>query len=109
LKKIIPIFLFILISINHLNIIDALMQLSPTYHKENNKLNKTFTTEEENEKGKQNEDKGNNLENEKYLSKYHLSTFYMCKFTSKDYFTWFNTTLNKYPYHDKDTKPPKLA
>jgi hypothetical protein len=107
-KKIAPIFLFIIISINHLNILDAVMHFSAKYKQENSKLAKTIPAEEESDQEKENKGKENNVENEKYLGKNYATAYNQYKLPCKNYFIWFNTTLNKHPYNDDDTQPPKL-
>jgi hypothetical protein len=107
LKKIAPIFLFLIICINHLNIIDAVMHFSAKHKKENNEVIKTFPLDEQSDAEKENKGKEKIEESEKYLNSYHTLNQY--KLAEKDKFICFATMLNKHPYKDDDIQPPKAV
>ncbi len=107
MRKIIPIFLFAIICINHLNIIDAVLRCSARFNKENVKLVKTPAENEESEK--ETKEKEKTTEEEKFLQKNHNLTAYQFQLPGKDKNICFNTALNKHPYSEDDIQPPKAV
>jgi hypothetical protein len=108
-KKIIPIFLFAIICINHLNIIDAVLHFSARFNKENVKLGKSLLEGKESEPEKETKEKAKTTEEEKFLQKNHNLTAYQFQLPGKDKNICFNTTLNKHPYTEDDIQPPKAV
>jgi hypothetical protein len=108
-KKIIPIFLFAIICINHLNIIDAVLRCSARFNKENVKLAKALREDKESETEKESKEKEKNAEEEKNFQKNHSLAVYNFQLPGKDKHTCFNTSLNKHPYTEDDTQPPKAV
>ena len=105
-KKSIPLFLFVIICISHLNIFDAAANFGARYKKENTQTN-SFPVEEEpdtqKEKGKEKSE-----EQEKDLNR---NTIIISQFqlSDKDKFICYSTKLNRHPYKDDDIQPPKAA
>jgi hypothetical protein len=104
-KKIIPIFLFAIICINHLNIIDAVLRCSARFNKENVKLGKSLPVDKESETEKETKEK--TAPEEKFLQKNNNLTAYQFHLPGKDKHICFNTALNKHPYTEDDIQPPK--
>ena len=96
--------MFLIICINHLNIIDALININDRYKKEfihcSKKIPAGDETEKENAKEKF-EDQEKFLSSNNHLSgNFHLS--------GKDLFISYCTALNIHPHGEKDTQPPKV-
>jgi hypothetical protein len=108
LKKIIPIFLFIIICINHLNIIDAVIKVSARYNLENSKAGKDFSTDEESTE-KESEGKEKIEEQDKYFTCANNNINKQYKLSAKDKYFYFNARLNAPPYLETDIQPPKAA
>lgn len=104
MKKIIPIFLLIIICVNHLNIIDTIVHFSSRYYKD--KAAKSVPIDEENEHQKdcKAKEKG---EEEKYYQKSNYNNSNIFNLSNKDKFTCFSTRLHKYPYHEDEIRPPQ--
>jgi len=109
LKKIIPIFLFIIVCFNHLNIIDAVIDFSATYKKENSPVTKNVPFDEESETEKENKGKEKSEEQEKYYSRVNYFTTSQYQLSARDKFICFNTRLNIHPYQDDEIQPPKAV
>jgi hypothetical protein len=107
-KKIIPIFLLAIICINHLNIIDAVLRCSARLNKENVKLGKSLPEDKESETEKETKEKEKTTEEDKFFQK-NNHTAYQFQLPGKDKHTCFNTALNKHPYTEDDTQPPKTV
>ena len=109
MKKFVPALLFIIICINHLNIIDVVVDFGARYGKENCKIVKAFAGDEEPDTEKENKGKEKVEEQEKYYSKNNYSITNQYKLSDKDKFICYNTKLNPHPYQDDDIQPPKAA
>jgi hypothetical protein len=108
-KQIIPIFLFAIICINHLNIIEVVSLHHARFNKENIKLGKTLTEDKESETEKETKEKEKTPEEEKIFQKNHNRIAYQYQLPDKDKHICYNTTLNKYPYTEDDAQPPKAV
>ncbi|MES2777073.1 MAG: hypothetical protein V4722_23045 [Bacteroidota bacterium] len=108
MKKIIPILLLLVISINHLNIIDAVLHYSACCQaaKDNNHQ-KDFPADEETEKGGAAKEKGE--EQEKYYAGHNYLLTNKFQLSANARFICYSTTLNKHPYQDDDIQPPKAV
>ncbi len=104
MKKLTFIFLFAIICINHLNIIDAISCFSVSHNTE--KLVKKHLNDEEREKENKAEDKL--TEQEKYLNRNTYSA-YPAEMSAKDKFHCYNIRLNIHPFQDDDIQPPKAV
>jgi hypothetical protein len=104
LKKIIPLFLLLVICVSHLNIVDALYDLR--YKKENLQSFKKFPADEESGSEKSNDLKSKH-EEEKFF--HSLMPFKGPSFSNTNTFFYYNTQLQLHPYQDDDIQPPKAA
>ena len=109
IKKIIPIFLFIIICITHLNIISAVVNFSARYDKELNKLVKKMPTEKEDESEKENKIKEKVEEQENVFFRDHFFATNNFQLSDKDKFVCTNTKLNIHPFNDDVLQPPKAV
>lgn len=109
MKKAIPFFLLIIISLSHLNIIDSVMPFSARDKKENSKPGKDFTDNEERETEKENKGKDKTAENEKFLGKHIYNSSNQHKLLAKSQFAWYKTMLNIHPYQDDEVQPPNAV
>jgi hypothetical protein len=107
LKSIIPIFLFIVVFITHLNIIDAVTDLSARYKKENTKHTSNFPADEESASEKESKGKEKIEEEEKYYSKNINVITSRYQLSERDKFFCYTTQINIHPYQDDDLQPPK--
>lgn len=105
LKKIIPIFLLVVICINHLNIIDAVGHFSAKYKAGLLMKGKDMQAEKETEK----ESKEKSGEEEKFL---HKSQFFAASSliarAGKQPAAYLSL-LYENPCHEKDIQPPKIG
>ena len=109
LKKIIPISLFIIICISHLNIIDVVIDVTATHKKENTQTPKNFPAEKESETEKENKGKEKTEEQEKYHTRTNYISTSQFQLSDKDNFICFTTKLNIHPYQDDDIQPPRAV
>lgn len=109
MKKAIPFFLLVIISLSHLNIIDSVMPLSARDKKENSKPEKAIPDNEERETEKENKGKDKTAENEKFLGKHTYNSANQHKLLVKAQFAWYNTMLNIHPYQDDEAQPPNAV
>lgn len=101
--------LLIIICINHLNIVDAIIDFSARYKKENTKTTKNFPADEESETEKENKGKEKIEEQEKYYPRnIHIITSQF-QLSDKDKFICFSTKLNRHPYQEDDIQPPQAV
>ena len=105
LKKIITLFLFIIICVSHLNIIDALIDVNTRYKKEKNALFKNLPSGEENDTEKENEGKS---KEEKIFTNI-FGSLEGPHFLNKNNFNSYRLPLNIDPYQDDDIQPPKAV
>ena len=106
LKKSITIFLFIVICLNHLNIIESLIDYRSLFKKENTQFSNSLSDEENTEKETKTKDQ---LEEEKYFSRNHFVLTKCFELSDKEKFIFFSTQLNLHPFHDQKQQPPKAA
>ncbi|MEO7766671.1 MAG: hypothetical protein ABIS01_04565 [Ferruginibacter sp.] len=109
MKKIIPIFLIIIITINHFNIINVVMDFSVRYKKENCKNAKSFPGDKESEPEKENKGKEKAEDAEKFFLKNNYLLATRLQLPGKDKFVCFSTKLNAHPYHEDDIHPPQAG
>ena len=106
LKKIIPILLLLIISINHLNIIDAVMDLSVNHKKDNIEVEKGLSADDETEKDNSGKDKTGE---EKYYSNNQQLNSFFVQAVKLDKFIFYSAPLNTHPVQEGDTQPPWTA
>ena len=109
MKKVIPIFLFIIICITHLNIISVVVNLSARYNKELGKLDKKALTEKDTETEKENKVKEKGEEQEKFYTRDQFLSSTNFQLSDKDKFICTNTKLNTHPFNDDVLQPPKAV
>lgn len=107
LKKIIPILLLLVISVNHLNIADVIMHFSTRCEAVNDKAQKGYPADEETEKSTQEKEKGE--EQEKYYTGHIYQLTNRFHLAANHRFICYSTSLNKNPYQDDDIQPPKAV
>ncbi len=95
------------ISVNHLNIIDAIVHYYTCFQIDNGKTQKDFLNDEETEKG--NEAKDKTEEQEKYYTDNHYLLANKFQPSNCVQFVCYSTTLKKHPYQDNDIQPPKAV
>lgn len=84
MKRLTAIFLFILINLNHLNLIDRI--ISYLGHDQKTELSSKYVLEEESESSKESKkEKKNNLEEEKYLQQQFFVCNSICTFGRIEY------------------------
>ena len=97
----------LVISVNHLNIVDAIIHYSIQWNENTGKAKTDFPLDEETEKSTQEKEKSETQEkydtrhNYQFTNRFHLSANHR--------FICFNTSLNKHPYQDDDIQPPKAV
>ena len=106
LKKSITIFLFIVICLNHLNIIESLIDYRSLFKKENTQFSNSLSDEENTEKETKAKDQ---VEEEKYFSRTPFVFINCCKLSDQDKFICFSTQLNRHPHQEEELRPPKTA
>jgi hypothetical protein len=107
LKRIIPILLLLVISVNHLNIVDAVMHFNTRCHAANDKAQKDYPADEETEKNAQEKEKSE--EQEKYYAGHNYQLTNRFHLSANHRFVCYSTLLNKHPYQDDDIQPPKAV
>lgn len=97
-----------IISISHLNIINALADINTVYKKQTSQAAKSFPPDEQNETEKETKGKEKSEEQEKFYNKvdYSLNNFHL---SSRERFICFSTTLNVHPYQEDDIQPPRVV
>jgi len=106
LKLIVPILLLLVISFNHLNIINAVWCYNQTCHSDENEQ-KDFPADEETEKENSLKEKAE--EQEKYYTGHGYLLTNKFQLPTNHKFICFSTILNKHPYQDDDIQPPKAV
>lgn len=105
LKKIVPIFLLVLICASHLNILDAVGRLSAKCKAEHLQKGKESPMDEESSK----EAKEKMGEDEKLFTKVVTVTPVQFNMSNRDKYICVCTMLHKQPYQEADLQPPKAA
>jgi hypothetical protein len=106
LKKSITIFLFVVICLNHLNIIESLIDYKTLFDKEYTKYSKALSDEETGEKENKAKDQ---VEEEKYFSRNPFVLINCFQLSDQDKFICFSTQLNLHPNQEEELQPPKKA
>ncbi len=104
MKKLITIFLFLTICLNHLNIVETIIDYCNNYNKENVKYSSSLSDEENSEKESKEK---NQIEDEKYFSKGSFGLINYFELSDREKFFCFNTQLNLHPHQDQELQPPK--
>ena len=104
LKKLITIFLFLTICLNHLNIVETIIDYCNNYNKENVKFSSSLSDEENSEKETKEKDR---IEDEKYFSKSSFGLINCFVLSDKEKFFCFSTQLKLHPHQDQELQPPK--
>jgi len=107
LKNFVAILLLTIISVSHLNLLDAICRFTDGYKPEKVwAANSSNTPLEEEHQKDVNKNKA--PEEEKFLHK-GLATALMSDLSNKEKFICFCTALQKHPYQETDIQPPNAA
>ncbi len=99
--------MLLIISVNHLNILDAIMHYSTQWNVDNRMAKTDFPVDEETEKSTQETEKGE--EQEKYYTGHNYQLTHRFQLSAYHRFICYSTLLNKHPYKQYDIQPPKAA
>jgi len=104
-KKVTSFLLLIIICVNHLNIIDSLLNLSENRNNTFAKMIKNILIDEESDIEKESEGKEKTQDPEKYYTEFEFKSLHNIAFYNNH--LGYIATLNKHPYQELDAEPPK--